>query len=678
MGLEDFERSLLKDQAAKESRKTRDRSRSRSKDRRKDRHRSSRHHSSKRPHRDDDGHRSSKRRRPSNDGEPPSREPSNLRTSDKAQDDVDSDDWVGKAGAAPVGEDTLDDMLEQAADKNRERDAWMQAPSSINVDYVRRKTKEAPKPKYLASSQTDYSLKLHKNELNRQLHDIQDDDDPAPREINYVFGDAGSDWRMKKLENVFSRAKQGGRPVEDVAMEIYGDLEDFDDAREEQQEVDRRKMYGEGYKRKEKPTGELFRSRQERLAQEEPRGNDDDSVRVEEQGEPSPGAVDQSTLNRLKAQMMKAKLRGAPDAAKLEDEYNRLAAAGVKRSDVVVLNAMENRMLVGGRKGEVEAITTKRGRERGQVKENEDMSLEDMVRQERRTKGYKEGLLLAEKISKDGKFTDNLDYLDENAEKLATRVQKSDANLRSMAIGDYQKMNQAIDACPLCHHEDKDTGPVAPMVALGTRVFLTLATEPEVSEGGACIVPVEHHANLLECDEDEWEEMRNFMKCLTRMYHGQGREVVFYENAAAPQRRQHAAMQAVPLPYSLGDTAPAFFREAMLAADEEWAQHKKVLDTGKRAREGLGRMAFRRTLVKEMPYFHVWFDLDGGLGHVVEDEARWPKGDLFAREVIGGMLDVEATVVKRQGRWQRNDRRLEGFKKRFKKFDWTRVLTEET
>ena len=68
------------------------------------------------------------------------------------------------------------------------------------------------------------------------------------------------------------------------------------------------------------------------------------------------------------------------------------------------------------------------------------------------------------------------------------------------------------------------------------------------------------------------------MKCLTRMYHDQGREVLFYENAAAPQRRPHAALVAVPIPYDLGATAPAFFREAMLAADEEWTQHAKVIE----------------------------------------------------------------------------------------------------
>ena len=68
--------------------------------------------------------------------------------------------------------------------------------------------------------------------------------------------------------------------------------------------------------------------------------------------------------------------------------------------------------------------------------------------------------------------------------------------------------------------------------------------------------------------------------------------------------------------------------------------------------------------------------MDGGLGHVIEDADRWPKGDLFAREIIGGMLDLGPDIVKRQGRWSRSDKRLDGFKKRWKKFDWTRVLTE--
>lgn len=105
-------------------------------------------------------------------------------------------------------------------------------------------------------------------------------------------------------------------------------------------------------------------------------------------------------------------------------------------------------------------------------------------------------------------FKNDLDYMDENANKLAKRVQKSEINLKNIAISDFQKINRILDSCPLCHQEDRNLPPVAPVVSLATRVYLTLPTEPEISEGGAMIVPIQHRGNLLECDEDEWEEIR--------------------------------------------------------------------------------------------------------------------------------------------------------------------------
>lgn len=98
--------------------------------------------------------------------------------------------------------------------------------------------------------------------------------------------------------------------------------------------------------------------------------------------------------------------------------------------------------------------------------------------------------------------------MDENANKLAKRVQKSEINLRNIAISDFQKTNRILDNCPLCHREDENAPPIAPVVSLATRVYLTLPTEPEISDGGAIIVPVQHRGNLLECDDDEWEEIR--------------------------------------------------------------------------------------------------------------------------------------------------------------------------
>ncbi|KAM7195784.1 Protein similar to CwfJ C-terminus 1 domain containing protein [Naviculisporaceae sp. PSN 640] len=575
------------------------------------------------------------------------------------------------------------------------RDSWMTAPSAIDIDYKhkipqRGASLEKEEPKRV----------IHERELNIRLSEWdqrqQEDDEavetPTKRDVKYTFGDSGSQWRLTKLKGVYTTAEQTGRPVEEIAVERFGSLEEFDDAREEKIEMDRRRVYGDGYVGKEKPTGELYRER-EANARHHTRADDSDSDQSDSPA-PEQGVtvqqvppVDQSTLNRMRANLMKAKLRKAPDVAQLEEEYNAAMGAfssGIASSNAVVLDASHNRMLAGHR-GEVKAITNKRGRERGTVEANEDMSIEDMVREERRTRGQAggEGKRFAERIAKDSKFDNDLEYMDENAEKLAKRVHKGEASLKNVAVSEYKKLNRVLDSCPLCHHEDKEPPknlPLAPIISLATRVYLTLPTQPELTgaEGGAVIVPISHRTNLLECDDDEWEEIRNFMKSLTRLYHEQGREVVFYENAAAPQRHLHAAMVVVPIPYDQGDTVPAFFREAMLSTDEEWSQHKKIIDTAKRATEpGIGKLAFRRSIAKEMPYFHVWFNLDGGLGHVVEDSGRWPKGDLFAREILGGMLDCEPDVIKRQGRWTRSDDRVEGFKKRWRKFDWTRVLTGE-
>ena len=98
--------------------------------------------------------------------------------------------------------------------------------------------------------------------------------------------------------------------------------------------------------------------------------------------------------------------------------------------------------------------------------------------------------------------------MDENAAKLAKRVLKSEINLKNGVIADFQKTNRILDNCPLCHREDTGSPPIAPIVSLATRTYLTLPTKPEISEGGACIVPVQHRVNLLECDDDEWEEIR--------------------------------------------------------------------------------------------------------------------------------------------------------------------------
>lgn len=342
------------------------------------------------------------------------------RTSRQYKEDESSggDDVSQEKDYAPHADELLDEQLEEAAGVNMRRDDWMQAPSSMDIDYVQRKKREEKTTYVAASAEKQHALKIHKAELNHNLADLDRDEgrateESAQREIDYKFGDSGAQWRMTKLQGIYRDAQDTGRSVEEVALQKYGDLRDFDEAREEEVELDRRNMYGKNYIGKEKPSGDLHEERRLKAGIHRP-SREDYELEDLPQGQSAANSrpttntimLSQTELNKLKAQMMKAKLKKSPDAARLEAEYNTAIAgsAGSTDRDVVVLNAMDNRMLAGGRQGEVISLENKRGAERGLVKENEDMSIEDMVRQERRTKGQNEGLLLAEKIGKDVKF----------------------------------------------------------------------------------------------------------------------------------------------------------------------------------------------------------------------------------------------------------------------------------
>ena len=304
------------------------------------------------------------------------------------------------------------------------RDAWMEEPSGLDIDYTQKGVRKPTEHITSKPSKVDFELKIHENELNK--HHLQNLADgiivadgvvgaPAPVEVDYVFGDAGAQWRMSKLNRVYKRAAETEKSADEIGEEYFGNLQAFDDAREEQIELERRDTYGEGYVGKEKPSGELFAERKM-----DPRtkasGSDlsDPSVPefsrelVSEKPTAKTVPMDQTALNRLKAQMLKARTRGSSNAAALEAEYNTALAgsANSKQPNIVVLGGMDDRMLAGSREGEVKRVGNKRGRERGLVEENENMSIEDMVRQERRSRNEAggDGRRFAERIAKDVKF----------------------------------------------------------------------------------------------------------------------------------------------------------------------------------------------------------------------------------------------------------------------------------
>lgn len=298
------------------------------------------------------------------------------------------------------------------------RDSWMEEPSGREVVYTQKSNQNVPAStvsRFLESTAQNTVPASESNAENFQENVVRG---PDSHDVDYVFGDAGAKWRMMKLKGVYRRAEELGRSIEDVAIEQYGNLREFDYAREEQTEIDRRETYGEGYVGKEKPNGELSLERQHETKARNERTGSTKELAVEADDPPEfvksilpssdQGQVDQSTLNRLRARMMKAKLKGSVDAEKLQAEYEKAVRSSTVYLDpeTVVLGAMDNRMLTGGRGSEVKSIDNKRGKERGLVEENEDMTIEDMVREERRNKNHPggEGLRYAERIAKDGKF----------------------------------------------------------------------------------------------------------------------------------------------------------------------------------------------------------------------------------------------------------------------------------
>lgn len=422
---------------SKESQRGKSRERNRSRDRSHKRHRPS-HHRDKDRGRDGDGdrgperHHRRKRSRHNDNYEDKHRRPRKSRREEERKsakdesNDEDTGEWVE---APPLSTSTGGFEIPNSVTNPKtvtvlKRDSWMTEPAADSVDYTQKGAqKSTPRPLV----KPDYLPAIHKNELNSQLREgksvaeyAQDTNDSA----GYTFGDEGSKWRMIRLKRVYQAGNEDGKCLESIAIERYGDLKTFDEAREEEMELERRNTYGKDRRdMKDKPTGELYQERQrnvaaenkERRDKEEKGGGDFHPTRAIENS-PAPMPVkllDQTALNRLKAAYLRAQIKNDPKAAELEKEYTEAFAAFTEAkppTQEVVLSAMDSRMLVGleGRIGR-EVVEGKRGK----LVEKEDMTLEDMVREEKRTRGAVaggEGMLLAERIARDAKFSVSIQF----------------------------------------------------------------------------------------------------------------------------------------------------------------------------------------------------------------------------------------------------------------------------
>jgi len=472
-------------------------------DRDRGKHRREGEHSSHSRHKhrdkgDRDGHHRKKRRRHDHDDdrhnhkdkhdEEKNRDPPEKSLADEFEEDM----WEEKPSEPSI-----------AAPKSA-RQSWMTESqnddksdpfsSLLGAPVKEKKPVEKPKPVEPGMSSREINTALRN--LPPSSSDEEEEDDDKYKPPTYTIGDAGSAWRMMKLKNIYTAAKESMRPVEEVALERLGNLQAFDEAREEEAELERRKRdrRSEGVT-KVKVTGELY---QQRLEKEQKR-----LKRLEELYPPQKPSlltetttkkprITQTDLNKLQAALLRAEMSNAPNAKKLAQDY----AAAVEQfnnqdaiTEVIALPASHSALLPH--------IS------REQSKSETEMTIEDMVKEERALKR----MATVDRIARDRRFKDDLDYLDENAERLAAPAKRKEINLKSQSIQDYKKQQKVMENCPLCYKDDGRM-PLAPVISLGTRVYLSLPTDPELTQDGAIIVPLRHAKNLAECDDDEWEEIR--------------------------------------------------------------------------------------------------------------------------------------------------------------------------
>ena len=73
---------------------------------------------------------------------------------------------------------------------------------------------------------------------------------------------------------------------------------------------------------------------------------------------------------------------------------------------------------------------------------------------------------------------------------------------------------------------------------------------------------MQHELATRTVENNVWEEIRNFKRCLIMMFAKQGRDVVFLETVLGlAQQRRHCLIDCVPLPQQIAKQAPLYFKK---------------------------------------------------------------------------------------------------------------------
>ena len=247
---------------------------------------------------------------------------------------------------------------------------------------------------------------------------------------------------------------------------------------------------------------------------------------------------------------------------------------------------------------------------------------------------------------------------------LAKQQQKA----KQESIRDFKQSKRIQSKCLFC--EDSSNMPRDMRIAHGYHTYLMLLPVGRLVPGHCVIAPKVHARSTRQVDEDVWEEIRNFKKCLVQMFVAQGKECCFIETAmhlSAHSNWHHAVVECIPLESSLMAKARMYFKKAMDESESEWSQHNS-----KKCIEIKPPKTLKTSIPENFPYFVVEFNMSGGYLHAIDDESRWSRD--FGRDVLGGLLEKNSSSSKKTLAPALLQKEKHAFLSSFSKYDWTQSL----
>ncbi|KAM6933686.1 CWF19-like protein 2 [Xenentodon cancila] len=425
------------------------------------------------------------------------------------------------------------------------------------------------------------------------------------------------------------------------------------------------------------------------------------SVSSSEEEEEEMPLLSEEELNRLGSRLIKAEIMGntamveklksqlaAAHKAKEEhatrkerrekDQSNQVTRGSTEDQDVLLFRTDQSGRAWpvrgpsgpqephGGRRKKKTVETHVDGQRVRYFQDDDGVGLQEMVRREKMSSAQDQNALYSRMAAKMmGKTDDNYTLDDMFVSSAAQREGegREEERMRNRAIKESRQLAASMDKCHYCFSSKELQKHL--IVAIGSKVYLSLPAGVSLTEGHCLICPFHHHSSATGLDEDIWSEMQVFRRTLVRMFESLELDCVFMETYMNPRRKHHMVLECIPLPRELGDMAPIYFKKALLECDEEWAMNKKIVD--------LSSKDVRQAVPRGLPYFAVDFGLQGGFAHVIENEHKFPH--YFGKEVVGGMMDVEPRLWRKSIKENFDDQRKKvlQFAQWWKPYDCTKT-----